>query len=73
MMKFASQLRREAEDDIGENTDQDAKTFDHKFQIEKIMKPDSTSYDKIVISVIDTGIGIKKKDRRKLFKLFGTL
>ena len=29
--------------------------------------------DKIVISVIDTGIGIKKKDRIKLFKLFGIL
>ena len=29
--------------------------------------------DKIVICVSDTGIGIKKKDKRKLFKLFGTL
>jgi len=29
--------------------------------------------DKIVISVIDTGIGIKPVDRLKLFKLFGTL
>jgi signal transduction histidine kinase len=29
--------------------------------------------DKIVIKVVDTGIGIKKKDRLKLFKLFGTL
>lgn len=29
--------------------------------------------DKLVITVIDTGVGIKKKDRRKLFKLFGTL
>lgn len=28
---------------------------------------------KIVVSVIDTGIGIKKEDRVKLFKLFGTL
>lgn len=27
----------------------------------------------MVISVIDTGIGIKKKDRIKLFKLFGCL
>jgi signal transduction histidine kinase len=30
-------------------------------------------YDKIVISVIDTGIGIKPEDRRRLFKLFGTV
>jgi len=29
--------------------------------------------DKLVISVIDSGIGIKKKDRKKLFKLFGSL
>ena len=29
--------------------------------------------DKIVISVHDTGIGIKKRDIIKLFKLFGTL
>ena len=27
--------------------------------------------DKIVISVIDTGVGITKEDRKKLFKLFG--
>jgi signal transduction histidine kinase len=29
--------------------------------------------DKIVISVEDSGIGIKKRDIVKLFKLFGTL
>ena len=29
--------------------------------------------DKIVICVSDTGIGIKEKDKKKLFKLFGTL
>lgn len=29
--------------------------------------------DKIVISVTDTGVGIKKKDSMKLFKLFGSL
>ena len=27
--------------------------------------------DKLVIKVTDTGVGIKKKDRVKLFKLFG--
>ena len=30
-------------------------------------------FDKVVISVTDTGIGIKMKDQDKLFKLFGTL
>lgn len=29
--------------------------------------------DKIVISVIDTGVGIKREDRLKLFKLFGKI
>jgi len=29
--------------------------------------------NKIVITVMDTGIGIKKKEKLKLFKLFGTL
>lgn len=30
-------------------------------------------YDKIVITVIDNGVGIKEKDKLKLFKLFGCL
>jgi signal transduction histidine kinase len=29
--------------------------------------------DKLVIKVKDTGVGIKSKDRIKLFKLFGKL
>lgn len=29
--------------------------------------------DKLVISVQDTGVGMKKKDKHKLFKLFGRL
>ena len=29
--------------------------------------------DKLVISVIDSGIGIKPRDKRRLFKLFGCL
>jgi hypothetical protein len=29
--------------------------------------------NKVVITVIDSGIGIKKKDKVKLFKLFGCL
>ena len=37
-----------------------------------IMEPLS-NVDKLVISVTDTGIGIKNKNRLKLFKLFGKL
>ena len=37
-----------------------------------IIRPDD-KHDKIVISVIDSGIGIKPVDKAKLFKLFGTL
>ena len=35
-------------------------------------RPDDTK-DKIIIEVVDSGIGIKKKDKKKLFKLFGCL
>ena len=38
--------------------------------MDDIFRP-MTDKDKIVISVIDTGVGINKEDRRKLFKLFG--
>jgi signal transduction histidine kinase len=37
-----------------------------------IFKPEDEK-DKVVISVIDNGLGIKKKDRLKMFKLFGKL
>lgn len=37
-----------------------------------LMQPDPKA-DKLVISVQDTGVGIKNKDRIKLFKLFGKL
>lgn len=46
--------------------------FDKRHSIERIFEPEYGK-DKLVISVIDTGIGIKKKDRIKLFKLFGCL
>lgn len=39
-------------------------------KMDDIYRADSEK-DKIVISVIDTGVGITKEDRRKLFKLFG--
>ena len=29
--------------------------------------------DKVVISVLDTGVGMKRKDQMNLFKMFGTL
>jgi signal transduction histidine kinase len=42
--------------------------------IEKIEKMyQSEQQDKLVISVLDTGIGIKDKDQKQLFKMFGTL
>jgi hypothetical protein len=40
--------------------------------MQKIFEP-IKGRDKIVISVVDSGIGIKKKDRIRLFKLFGCL
>lgn len=43
---------------------------EHKIQ--NIFLPDSTK-DKIVISVIDSGVGIKREDRMRLFKLFGKI
>ena len=46
--------------------------FDKEHKIEMIFEPEDRN-DKLVISVIDTGIGIKKKDKVKLFKLFGCL
>jgi len=46
--------------------------FQRERSINNIYTPIDGS-DKIVISVTDTGIGIKKKDKLKLFKLFGTL
>ena len=39
--------------------------------IEKRRK--NSKYDMLVISVIDSGIGIKEKDQDKLFKLFGSI
>ena len=41
-------------------------------EINDILKP-TEGYDKIVISVVDTGVGIKREDQAKLFKLFGTI
>lgn len=48
------------------------KKFEQEHGISKIYMPHEKK-TKLVITVIDTGIGIKKKDKMKLFKLFGCL
>ena len=40
--------------------------------MDHIYEPDKTR-DKIFISVSDTGVGISREDRKKLFRLFGTV
>lgn len=52
--------------------DSESKKFEEIHGMNKIMIPHPT-VDKLVISVQDTGVGIKNKDRIKLFKLFGKL
>ena len=46
--------------------------FEEDHKIKDMMDP-LENRNKIVITVMDTGIGIKKKEKLKLFKLFGTL
>lgn len=50
----------------------DDSKFEKEHKVETLYTPE-VMRDKIVIQVIDTGIGIKKKDKKKLFKLFGCL
>ena len=57
-----------SESDLGSEAD----NFEHEHLVSSIYDP-IKDYPKLVISVIDTGIGIKKKDKIKLFKLFGCL
>lgn len=52
--------------------DTEASKFKKEHDIEAMFKPE-TKRDKLVISVIDSGIGIKPKDKLRLFKLFGCL
>ena len=49
-----------AKSDTDSSDNSEDREFDKKHTISKIYKPDH--YDKIVISVLDTGIGIKKKE-----------
>lgn len=73
---FSEAKKYEDSYDITSNSesedDSDAEKFDNDHNMSKVFQPDPEKY-KIAISVIDTGIGIKKDDRRKLFKLFGCL
>ena len=48
------------------------KKFETEHDIGSMFRP-LANRDKLVISVIDSGIGIKPKDKIRLFKLFGTL
>ena len=41
--------------------------------LHEVFKPEADGRDKIVISVVDSGVGISKSDKVKLFKLFGCL
>ena len=59
----------EDSDDLLDDKDREAMQ-EHK--LKNIFQPDLRG-DKIVLSVIDTGVGIQKEDRLKLFKLFGKI
>jgi signal transduction histidine kinase len=56
----------------GESSESDDSKFEKEHKVETLYNPE-VQRDKIVIQVVDTGIGIKKKDKKKLFKLFGCL
>ena len=55
-----------------ESNNSEHNRFQKDHEIKGILKP-LKERNKIVISVIDSGIGIRKKEKLKLFKLFGTL
>ena len=52
--------------------DSEEKAFEKEHGIKSIPKRHPTR-DKLVIKVQDSGIGIKRNDRIKLFRLFGKL
>jgi signal transduction histidine kinase len=64
---FSSEKSSESSSD-----DSESSNFRKEHLIDSLYDPDP-SRAKIVIQVIDSGIGIKKKDKVKLFKLFGCL
>ena len=59
-------------ENIEDQEDSENQRFEKEHEIKRIMDP-VKNRNKIVITVMDTGIGIKKKEKLKLFKLFGTL
>jgi len=59
-------------ENIEDSKDSENQRFEKEHEIKRIMDP-LKNRNKIVITVMDTGIGIKKKEKLKLFKLFGTL
>ena len=73
---FPSSRNCDEEESVKEDTSishfSKASTFNKLHDYRKILEPDSAR-DKLAICVTDTGIGIKKKDRINLFKLFGCL
>ena len=42
--------------------------FDEQYSIKQVFKPEEDGRDKLVISVVDSGIGISRKDKLKLLK-----
>ena len=65
-----SSAKSSSSDSDSENSENSSFNKEHK--IDSLFDPDGER-DKIVIQVIDSGIGIKKRDKIKLFKLFGCL
>jgi signal transduction histidine kinase len=56
-----------------ESADSEKFRFEEQYSLAQVFKPEDDGRDKIVISVIDSGIGMSKSDKAKLFKLFGAL
>ena len=59
-------------DSSEDSMNSDERYFEKEHGIKLIDNPHETK-DKIVVRVKDSGVGIKSKDRIKLFKLFGKL
>ena len=69
---FSSGEESKVEIDSADSNRSGLEKFVEEHNIKTIFQP-VIEKDKLVISVHDTGIGIKKRDILKLFKLFGTL
>lgn len=57
-------------EEFSSSSEESSKSDIHK--LDKMFHPDKHK-DKIVISVIDNGVGIQREDRKKLFQLFGKI